>query len=140
MENDWKKVSIKKIAKLANVGSATVDRVLNNRLGVKKNTKLKILNAIEFLENNKGEKKNIFLLCQSGNAYNNALKKILNNYLLNQNTIEINSEFILTKEKITEKLKSRILKNNNYDGLIIVSTENSTVNEIVNQYTLDNSQ
>ena len=138
MENGWKKVSIKKIAKLANVGSATVDRVLNNRLGVKKNTKLKILNAIEFLENNKGEKKNIFLLCQSGNAYNNALKRILNNYILNQNTIEINSEFILTKEKITEKLKSRILKDNNYDGLIIVSTENSTVNEIVNQYTLGN--
>ena len=57
---------------------------------------------------------------------------------MNQNTIEINSEFILTKEKITEKIKSRILKNNNYDGLIVVSTENSTVNEIVNQYTLDN--
>ena len=46
------KTSIKKIADIASVGTATVDRVLNNRKGVKKSTKLKILDAIHFLENN----------------------------------------------------------------------------------------
>ena len=82
MKQTWKKISIKKIANVAEVGTATVDRVLNNRKGVKKSTKVKILNAIEFLENNNERKKNIFLFCQSGSTYNNNLKKVLNNYLV----------------------------------------------------------
>ena len=134
MKQNWKKVSIKKIAEIADVGSATVDRVLNNRIGVKKSTKLKILNAIEFLENNNVKKRNIFLLCQSGNTYNNTLKKTLKKYLLTNNNINVSTEFILTKEKITEGIKKRILHDNNYDGLIIVSTENNTSNTIVNEF------
>ncbi len=138
MNSSWKKISIKKISKEANVSSATVDRVLHNRTGVKKSTKLKILNAIEFLETNKEKKKNIFLLCQSGKAYNNILKQTLKNYLISKNTANVNSEFILTKEKIGEKLKKKILNDENYDGLIIVSTENSTINNIVNEFTKKN--
>ena len=134
MKQNWKKVSIKKISKLANVGSATVDRAINNRKGVKKNTKLKILNAIKFLESNNEIKRNIFLFCQSGNSYNNTLKKTLEKYLLTNNNINVTSEFILTKEKITEKIKKEILYNYNYDGLIIVSTENNTSNKIVNDF------
>ena len=134
MKQSWKKVSIKKISKLANVGSATVDRAINNRKGVKKNTKLKILNAIKFLESNNEIKRNIFLFCQSGNSYNNTLKKTLEKYLLTNNNINVTSEFILTKEKITEKIKKEILYNYNYDGLIIVSTENNTSNKIVNDF------
>lgn len=136
MENIWKKISIKKIAKIANVGTATVDRVLNNRKGVKKDTKLKILNAVKFLEKNKGERKNIFLLCQSGSSYNNTLKNALQKYLSNENIVNFNSEFILTKERINEKLQKKILKENNYDGLIIVSTENPEINQIVDEFSL----
>ena len=138
MKQNWKKTSIKKIADIASVGTATVDRVLNNRKGVKKSTKLKILDAIHFLENNNERKKNIFLFCQSGNAYNNNLKKVLNTYLNNKKTINIDSEFILTKEKLSERLKNKILNSNNYDGLIVISTENSDINSIVNQFTFRN--
>ena len=60
MDSSWKKVSIKKIAEIANVGSATVDRVLHNRAGVKKSTKIKIINALEFLEQNNLKKKIFF--------------------------------------------------------------------------------
>ena len=134
MKQNWKKVSIKKISKLANVGSATVDRAINNRKGVKKNTKLKILNAIKFLESNNEIKRNIFLFCQSGSSYNNTLKKTLEKYLLTNNNINVTSEFILTKEKITEKIKKEILYYYKYDGLIIVSTENNTSNKIVNEF------
>ena len=138
MKQNWKKISIKKIADIASVGTATVDRVLNNRKGVKKSTKLKILDAIHFLENNNERKKNIFLFCQSGNAYNNNLKTVLNTYLNNKNTINIDSEFILTKEKLSERLKNKILNSNNYDGLIVISTENSDINSIVNKFTSRN--
>ena len=134
MDSSWKKVSIKKIAEIANVGSATVDRVLHNRAGVKKSTKIKIINALGFLEQNNFKKKNIFLLCQSGNSYNNNLKKTLEKYKVSNNTINFNTEFLLTKEKISDELKEKLLKENDYDGLIVVSTENSTINEIVDEF------
>ena len=41
MVKNWKQASIKNIAKLAGVGTASVDRVLNNRKGVSTNTKTK---------------------------------------------------------------------------------------------------
>ena len=138
MTLSWKKISIKKIAGVAEVGTATVDRVLNNRMGVKKSTKVKILDAIKFLENNNERKKNIFLFCQSGAGYNQNLKKVLETYLNNRNTINVDSEFILTKEKINEKIKNKILNKKNYDGLIVVSTENSNINSIVNEFTSKN--
>jgi len=135
MRDSWKKVSIQKIAEIANVGTATVDRALNNRTGVKKTTKMKILNALHHLEKDLGKKKRIFLLCQSGNAYNNTLKDTLNEILLKNQSFQVSSKFILTKEKITNDLKEEILNKNHYDGLIIVSTENKKVNEIVNEFT-----
>ena len=42
MVKNWKQASIKSIAKLAGVGTASVDRVLNNRKGVSTNTKTKV--------------------------------------------------------------------------------------------------
>ena len=136
MKNSWKKVSIQKIAEIANVGTATVDRALNNRTGVKKTTKMKILNALHYLEKDLGKKKKIFLLCQSGNAYNNTLKETLKEIVLKNQSFQVSSKFILTKEKITHDLKQGILKKNHYDGLIIVSTENKIVNEIVSEFSI----
>lgn len=42
-------VGVKEIARLANVSIGTVDRVLNNRVGVSEKTKAKILKIIEEL-------------------------------------------------------------------------------------------
>ena len=134
----WKKVSIKKIASMANVGTATVDRVLYNREGVKKETKLKVLQAIKYLENGIVNKKKIFLLCQSGHAYNNTLKSTLNDLIKKNIDLEVDSEFILTKNNITEKIENKILQNNLYDGLIIVSTENHIINNIIQDFNFKN--
>lgn len=134
MKQNWKKVSIKKIAEIANVGTATVDRVLYNRKGVKKETKLKVLKALDFLEDGKKERKKIFLFCQSGNSYNISLQTTLNKILLNDHSIEIDSEFILTKDKISKNIERRILQDKEYDGLISVSTENPTINNIVQTF------
>ena len=56
MKNHWKNVSIKKISDESGYGTATVDRVLNNRKGVSKKTKDKILNILNNLQN--GNNKN----------------------------------------------------------------------------------
>ena len=97
---------------------------------------MKILNALHYLEKDLGKKKKIFLLCQSGNAYNNTLKETLKEILLKNQSFQVSSKFILTKEKITHDLKQGILKKNHYDGLIIVSTENKIVNEIVSEFSI----
>ena len=44
----WKRPTIREIADLAGVGTASVDRVLNNRPGVKANTRNAVQAAIAF--------------------------------------------------------------------------------------------
>ena len=134
MKNNWKKVSIKKIAKIANVGTATVDRVLYNREGVRKETKIKVLEALKYLEGGEKNKKRVFLFCQSGLAYNKTLKKYLKKMLINNNNFEVDYEFIETREIISTKTENRILKDKEYDGLIVVSTENYKINNIVQSF------
>ena len=60
MVSYWKNVSIKKISEDSGYGTATVDRVLNNRPGVSKRTKDKILKTLNNLQNGnqKNNKKN----------------------------------------------------------------------------------
>lgn len=72
MKNHWKNVSIKKISDESGYGTATVDRVLNNREGVSKKTKDKILKILNNLQNgnNINQTKNILICCQSGPSYN----------------------------------------------------------------------
>ena len=50
MVSYWKNVSIKKISEDSGYGTATVDRVLNNRPGVSKRTKDKILKTLNNLQ------------------------------------------------------------------------------------------
>mgnify|MGYP001083348321 CR=1 FL=1 len=67
MKNHWKNVSIKKISDESGYGTATVDRVLNNREGVSKKTKDKILKILNNLQNgnNTNQTKNIFIIDSS---------------------------------------------------------------------------
>lgn len=46
----WKGPTVEQIAKVARVGVATVDRVLNNRNNVRENTRLKVLAALDKLK------------------------------------------------------------------------------------------
>ena len=62
MKNNWKKVSIKKISEIAEVSTATVDRVLYNRGSVKKSTKKKVFKALNYLELGENNKKKNFIL------------------------------------------------------------------------------
>ena len=52
----WKNVSIKKISEESGYGTATVDRVLNNRPGVSKRTKDKIIKTLNNLQNGSQKK------------------------------------------------------------------------------------
>ena len=77
MVSYWKNVSIKKISEASGYGTATVDRVLNDRAGVRKRTKDKILKTLNNLQktNQKNNKKNILVCSQSGPSYNKTLEE-----------------------------------------------------------------
>ncbi|MDP1069648.1 helix-turn-helix domain-containing protein, partial [Klebsiella pneumoniae] len=64
------------MAKVARVGVATVDRVLNNRSNVRENTRLKVLAALDKLKQDQANGTatlHIKLFCDSGETFNATL-------------------------------------------------------------------
>ena len=64
----WKNISIKKISEESGYGTATVDRVLNDRPGVSQKSKNKVLKILSNLQKGikKDNKKRILICCESG--------------------------------------------------------------------------
>ena len=122
MRDSWKKVSIQKIAEIANVGTATVDRALNNRTGVKKSTKMKILNALHYLEKDLGKKKKIFSLLVK-------LELKINNLLKNNDTISLAYE-IASKRNYRGQSSSAVNNSTKVDSKYLI--ENTKILSILN--------
>ena len=130
MKNHWKNVSIKKISDESGYGTATVDRVLNNRKGVSKKTKDKILKILNNLQNgnNTNQTKNILICCQSGPSYNKTLEQSLdkiNNEIYKFNLIKY---FIPAKEFKPSQFVKILKETSKFDAVIIVSQEDQNIN------------
>ena len=130
MKNHWKNVSIKKISDESGYGTATVDRVLNNRKGVSKKTKDKILKILNNLQNgnNTNQTKNILICCQSGPSYNKTLEQSLdkiNNEIYKFNLIK---HFIPAKEFKPSQFVKILKETSKFDAVIIVSQEDQNIN------------
>ena len=137
MKNNWKNISIKKIAELAKVGTATVDRVLHNREGVKEKTKNKILSVLNELNDlNNNSKKKIVLCCESGQSYNNTLKyHVEKTSKKKNNNITIDPYYIPAKEFKSSIFEKIILNTcDESDGLIIVSQEDTIIERAIQKY------
>lgn len=121
--------SIKEIAKLSGVSTATISRVINDKGGYTKETKQRILDIIR--ENNyeinsiakslrvsKSDTIGIIVPDISNEFFSTLIKKI-ESYFFNENytTIICNTDY--NEEKESEYLK--ILENKMVDGLIIIS-------------------
>ena len=137
MKNHWKNVSIKKISDESGYGTATVDRVLNNRKGVSKKTKDKILNILNNLQNgnNKNQTKNILICCQSGPSYNKTLEESLDN--INNKIYKFNliKHFIPAKEFKPSQFVKILKETSNFDAVIIVSQEDQNINNELSKIT-----
>ena len=130
MKKHWKNVSIKKISDESGYGTATVDRVLNNRKGVSKKTKDKILKILNNLQNgnNTNQTKNILICCQSGPSYNKTLEESLdkiNNEIYKFNLIKY---FIPAKEFKPSQFVKILKETSKFDAVIIVSQEDQNIN------------
>tara|TARA_B100000686_G_scaffold350986_1_gene448449 strand:- start:77 stop:1099 length:1023 start_codon:yes stop_codon:yes gene_type:complete len=142
MVSSWKNISIKKIARESGFGTATVDRVLNNRNGVSEKSKKAVQLTLEKLLNNPKTKqvKNILICCESGPSYN----KTLQNVIYKKN-IELNLGFICTSHFVAAKdfkksIFSKLILENykSYDALIIVAQEDTIINQAVEKFAFQN--
>ena len=138
MVKNWKQVSIKNIAKVAGVGTASVDRVLHNRQGVSKNTKTKILKAYDEILSNKQDSplRKIVICCESGSSFNNTLKKNIEHFL---NTKKINiilEPYFISAKNFKTTIFEKIIydKIKDSDGLIIVSQEDFKIERAIQKY------
>ncbi|NVO25734.1 LacI family DNA-binding transcriptional regulator [Donghicola mangrovi] len=75
--SNWRGPTITEIAELAGVGTASVDRVMNNRPGVKEKTRQRVMNAYNklMLERGEGGTLDLRLFCESGEGFNEAMKR-----------------------------------------------------------------
>ncbi|MDA8809437.1 LacI family DNA-binding transcriptional regulator, partial [Candidatus Pelagibacter bacterium] len=131
MVSYWKNVSIKKISEDSGYGTATVDRVLNNRPGVSKRTKDKILKTLNNLQNGnqKNNKKNILVCSQSGPSYNKTLEETLERVnSKNNNKFNLIKKFIAAKDFKPTHFTKILTDTSKFDAVIIVSQEDQNIN------------
>jgi len=131
MASYWKNISIKKISEESGYGTATVDRVLNNRAGVSKKTKDKILKILNNLQNGNqnNNKKNILVCSQSGPSYNKTLEETLDNVnSKNKNKFNLIKNFIAAKDFKPYKFIKVLNNTEKFDAVIIVSQEDQNIN------------
>ena len=79
---DWRQPTIKEIARVAKVGTATVDRVINGRGGVREPTRKKVLDAMGMLANGPqsaslAKPHKIAFICDSGVSFNTSLENAI---------------------------------------------------------------
>ena len=131
MGSYWKNVSIKEISEDSGDGTATVDRVLNNRPGVSKRTKDKILKTLNNLQNGnqKNNKKNILVCSQSGPSYNKTLEETLERVnSKNNNKFNLIKKFIAAKDFKPTHFTKILTDTSKFDAVIIVSQEDQNIN------------
>ncbi|MDA8783486.1 LacI family DNA-binding transcriptional regulator [Candidatus Pelagibacter bacterium] len=131
MVSYWKNVSIKKISEASGYGTATVDRVLNDRPGVSKRTKDKILKTLNNLQNTsqKNNKKNILVCSQSGPSYNKTLEETIERVnSKNHNKFNLIKKFIAAKDFKPDHFIKILNDTSKFDAVIIVSQEDQNIN------------
>jgi len=133
---NWKNISIKKIAEQSGYGTATVDRVLNNRQGVSKKSKDEILKILTNLQKgiNKEYAKNILICCESGPSYNKTLENTIDHVNSGEKyQFNLSKKLIAAKDFKVEKFIKILNHSEKFDALIIVCQENQSIDNSISQ-------
>ncbi|WP_411755914.1 LacI family DNA-binding transcriptional regulator [Sinorhizobium meliloti] len=123
----WKGPKVQEIAQLAGVGPATVDRVLNNRSGVRERTRARVLAALEKLKNESADRDiplHIRLFCDSGETFNAAMAAAVTEINRTLAGIEIEGDYVTTSEVEPSSFARRIEQQGSAaDGVVIIARE-----------------
>ncbi|WP_420326617.1 substrate-binding domain-containing protein [Mameliella sp.] len=130
----WKGPTVEETAKLAGVGTASVDRVLNNRPGVKEKTRTRVLAAFDKLKHEQGEAATslrIRLLCDSGESSNAMVELAVDRVNRSVTGIEIDGHYDSTNEMDPLPFASNIEDAAEADGVIVIAREHPAINRTI---------
>jgi len=134
LERGWRGPTIAEIARASGVGTATVDRVLNGRDGVREVTRKKVLAALAELggrvEAKSGEAlRRIAFLTDSGMSFNRTLEEAVHQYCSADQSIECPFTAVTTAQVEPVKFAQMIERAaDDADGLVVVAREDLIIN------------
>ena len=132
-ERIWRGPTIAEIAKACGVGTATVDRVLNGRAGVREVTRKKVLAALE--RNGAAAQlpqSTIAFLSDSGLSFNRTLEDAVKDYSARHGGLACPFTSIATAQVDTIKFANLIERTaEEADGLVIVAREDLIINRAI---------
>ncbi|MCX8996067.1 substrate-binding domain-containing protein [Rhizobiaceae bacterium BDR2-2] len=131
----WKGPTIQEIAELANVGPATVDRVLNSRSGVREKTRLRVLGALEKLTRERSDADlplTIRLYCDSGESFNAAMAEAAAEVNRSVPGVAVDGVYVTTSEVEPMAFARQIEQEGGAaDGVVVVAREHPAINRAI---------
>ncbi|MEZ5535430.1 MAG: LacI family DNA-binding transcriptional regulator [Thiolinea sp.] len=131
----WKGPTVQEIADMAGVGSATVDRVLNNRSGVREKTRERVMHALEVLSQNRPDADrplSVRLFCNSGIAFLSAMSCAEAEVNQSFSGVRIRGHYVETHEMEPQSFSELIeSEGGDADAVIMVAPEHTALNRAV---------
>ncbi|MCL4068397.1 substrate-binding domain-containing protein [Pseudomonas sp. GX19020] len=128
----WKGPTVKEVARLSGLGPATVDRVLNNRPGVREKTRNRVVAALDKLsQENQGREEalDLRLFCESGTSFNAAMDAAADAVNRSLPGVRISGFYLTTREADPALFARQIEQGGcDSDGVIVVAREHPAIN------------
>lgn len=136
----WRGPTIAEIAEASGVGTATVDRVLNGRGGVREVTRTKVLDALAQLGTglraDAPGRRRIAVLADSGISFNRSLQQAAEEYGAAHPGLDVGFTAIQTAEVDPIKFAQLIERTaGEADGLVVVAREDLMINRAIRTVT-----
>ncbi|WP_417205500.1 LacI family DNA-binding transcriptional regulator [Antarctobacter sp.] len=132
----WKGPTIQQVAEVSGVGPATVDRVLNNRPGVREQTRQRVRIAFEKLRQETSDAKplRIALHCESGDSFNGEVRSAIRALHRSEPGVVVSSAFTMTNELDANVFAASLLEDGGRtDGSVVVAREHPAINSAIRQ-------
>ena len=140
-EHRWRGPTIAEIARASGVGTATVDRVLNGRGGVRAVTKEKVLDALAELgrglkQERETASRKIAFLTESGVSFNRSLEEAVAHYRAQHEDLDCSFTAVATADVNPIKFAQLLERTaDEADGLIVVAREDLMINRAIRAVT-----
>ena len=138
----WKGPTIADIAQASGLGTATVDRVVNGRGGVKESSRAKVQAALDLLAGGGQEARaprRIGVLTDSGATFNNSLQEAVERFAMLRPDMAFSFHAVATSEARPiqlAQLLERLAEES--DALIVVAREDVIINRAIRAVTSRN--